>query len=214
MLDKFTWYKQSSLLWRGNLTVYIDPWEIPEGEPKADLVFITHAHFDHFSEPDLARVTKEGTVTVAPHDIAAQLRKGDVRAVKPGEAIEAAGFQVDAVPAYNARPERKDFHPRDNNWVGYIIDLGGTRTYLAGDTDHVPEMGQVKADVAFVPVGGTYTMDVREAAGAVKEIRPKVAVPYHFGFVVGSRSEGEKFVKAIAPVEGRVLEPRHPFEQA
>jgi L-ascorbate metabolism protein UlaG (beta-lactamase superfamily) len=214
MLDAFTWYKQAALRWQGPLTVHIDPWGVPDGEPKADLVLITHAHFDHFSQEDLDRVTKKGTIIVAPTDVASQcLSEGDIRGIKPGETIEAAGLSISAVPAYNTKPERKDFHPRENNWVGFVVELGGTRTYLAGDTDHIPEMGDIQADLAFVPIGGTYTMDVEEAVGAVKQISPKIAVPYHFGFVVGSKTDGESFVKAIAPIEGRVLDPVNPFEQ-
>jgi len=214
MLDAFTWYKQSALRWAGPLTVHIDPWGVPEGEPKADPVLITHAHFDHFSQEDLDRVMTPKTIVVAPHDIAAQLASGDVRGVKPGETIEAAGLDVQTVAAYNSKPERQDFHPRDNNWVGYVVDLGGTRSYFAGDTDHIAEMSDIRTDVAFVPIGGTYTMDPQEAAGAVKEIAPKVAVPYHFGFVVGSPSFGDEFVKAIAPIKGQILKPVNPFEQA
>lgn len=213
MLDPFTWYKQAAIRWSGPLTVHIDPWGVPDGEPQADLVLITHAHFDHFSAEDLARVTKDGTVIVAPEDVAGQIASGDIRGVKPGQTIEAKGLEVSTVPAYNERPERLDMHPRENNWVGFIVDFGGTRTYLAGDTDHIAEMGDIKADLAFVPIGGTYTMDAQEAAGAIKDISPKLAVPYHFGFVVGSRTLGDDFVKAIAPIEGRVMEPVNPFEQ-
>lgn len=214
MLEAFTWYKQAAVRWDGDLVVHIDPWGVPDGEPKADLILVTHAHFDHYSQEDMDRVTKDGTIIVAPEDVATEcLTTGDVRGVKPGQTIEAAGLQISAVPAYNHHPDRKDFHPRENNWVGYVLDLGGTRTYLAGDTDHIPEMADIRADVAFVPIGGTYTMDVSEAAGAIKEIAPRIAVPYHFGFVVGSRSDGDDFVKAIAPIEGRVLKPVNPFEQ-
>jgi len=214
MLEAFTWYRQSALKWEGRgLTVHIDPWGTPEDETPADLLLITHAHFDHFQPEEIARLSKESTVIVAPHDIAAQLTSGDVRAIKPGGSLEAAGLEVHAVPAYNARPERLEMHPRDNNWVGYVLELGGSMTYLAGDTDHIPEMADIKTDVAFVPVGGTYTMDAVEAAGAIKDIAPKLAVPYHFGFVVGSRSAGDEFLKAIAPIDGKVLDPVNPFEQ-
>src|SRR5436309_4995850 len=205
MLNAFTWYKQSALKWKGqNLTVHIDPWGVPDGEEKADLLLITHAHFDHFSQEDIDRVTKEGTIIVAPHDVARDCLAptGDIRAIKPGDTIEAAGLSVSAVPAYNERPERLQMHPRENNWVGFVVELGGTRCYFAGDTDHIAEMSEIKTDVAFLPAGGTYTMDVQEAAGATKDIKPKVAVPYHFGFVVGSRSVGAEFVEAIAPIEG------------
>src|SRR5438552_10073956 len=200
MLDAFTWYRQSALKWKGRgLTVHIDPWGTPEGDDPADLLLITHAHFDHFQPDEIARLSKTGTVLVAPHDIASQL-SGDVRAIRPGETIEGAGLEIHAVPAYNARPERLEMHPRDNNWVGFVLDLGGTRTYLAGDTDHIPEMADIRTDLAFVPVGGTYTMDVAEATGAIQAIDPKTGVPYHFGLVVLSRSHCRPFVKAIGPI--------------
>ncbi len=215
MLDAFTWYKQAAVKWKGGgITVHIDPWGIPDGEEKADLVLITHAHFDHYSPDDFSKVIKDGSIIVAPEDVASGIMSGEVRGIKPGQTIEAAGLHVSAVPAYNIVKERLELHPRDNNWVGFILDLGGTRTYLAGDTDHVPEMAEIKADLAFVPIGGTYTMDVPEAAGAIKEITPKLAVPYHFGFVVGSPALGDDFVRAIAPIEGVVMKPVNPFEMS
>ena len=137
----------------------------------------------------------------------------EARQMLRGETLEAAGLSVEAVPAYNVRPERLEMHPRENDWVGFVIDLGGTRCYFAGDTDHIPEMSDIRSDVAFIPVGGTYTMDVQEAVGATKDLKPKIAVPYHFGFLVGSRSTGADFVEAIAPIEGRVMEPVNPYEQ-
>ena len=214
MLDAFTWYKQAALKWKGDgITVHIDPWGIPDGEEKADLVLITHAHFDHYNPDDFAKVIKDGSIVVAPEDVAREcLPSGDVRAISPGQTIEAAGLQINAVPAYNIAKERLEMHPRENNWVGFVVKLGDTTYYFAGDTDHVPEMAEIGTDVAFVPIGGTYTMDVTEAVGAVKEIAPKVAVPYHFGFVVGTRSDGDEFVRGIAPVEGKVLTPVNPFE--
>ena len=214
MLDAFTWYKQAALKWKGNgITVHIDPWGIPDDEEKADLVLITHAHFDHYNPDDFAKVIKDGSIIVAPEDVARDcLQSGDVRAIKPGQTLEAAGLQIHAVPAYNVAKERLEMHPRENNWVGFVIDLGGTTYYFAGDTDHIPEMKDIGTDVAFVPVGGTYTMDVPEAAGSIKDINPELAVPYHFGFVVGTQSDGEDFVRAIAPVEGRVMKPVNPFE--
>ncbi len=215
MLDAFTWYKQAALKWQGkDLTVHVDPWGVPDGEAKADLLLITHAHMDHFSQEDIDRVSTDKTIVLAPHDVATECSvTGDIRGIKPGETIEAAGLSISAVPAYNLRPERLEMHPRDNNWVGFLVELAGNRYYFAGDTDHIPEMSDIRTDVAFVPAGGTYTMDVQEAVGAVKDINPKIAVPYHFGFIVGSRSVGADFVEAIAPIEGRVLDPVNPFEQ-
>jgi L-ascorbate metabolism protein UlaG (beta-lactamase superfamily) len=213
MLDRFTWYRQSAYLWKGDgINVYIDPWGVT-GDPPADVVFITHAHGDHYDPDDLAKVVREGsTKLVAPHDIAAEL-SGDVTAVAPGDSGEAAGIRFQAVPAYNVVEERLEMHPRSNNWVGYILDLGDFSYYHAGDTDHVPELDSVKADVAFIPIGGTYTMDVPEAAELVKAQSPKLAVPMHYGFVVGTPADAERFKREASPVEVQTLDPTNPFEK-
>ena len=227
-LDRFTWYKQSAYRWKGDrLVVYIDPWGLTGDLPQADLVLITHYHFDHFSpagefrdpnksfapkgDGDLAKIVRAKTVIVAPHDVAAEL-SGNVRAVRPGDRIEAAGLKIEAVPAYNTVEERLGAHPQRNAWVGYVLELGGTTYYHAGDTDHLPELDRVKADVAFVPIGGTYTMDASEAAGLVKALRPKLAVPMHYGFVVGGPSEGDRFRREAQPVEVKLMTPTNTFE--
>ena len=212
MLDKFAWFKQSGFLWRGEgLTVYIDPWAVTTRDP-ADVIFITHAHFDHFSKDDIEKVRHSGTKIVAPKDVAKEL-SGEVTAVKPGDSFEVGGIKGQAVPAYNTHEERLQAHPKSNQWVGYILDLGGHHYYHAGDTDHVPELNSVKADVAFVPIGGTYTCEVSEAAGLVKAIRPQVAVPMHYGFVVGVPSDAERFAKEASPIKVQILKPVHPFEK-
>ena len=228
LLAGATWYRQSAYQWRvGGLTVYIDPWGLTGDLPPADLVLITHYHFDHFSKVgafkdpdrsfapegggDLAKIAGPKTLYVAPPDIAAEL-SGNVKRIKPGDRIEAAGLKIEAVPAYNVAEERLGAHPKENNWVGYVIDLGGRSIYHAGDTDHIPDLERVKSDVTFVPVGGTYTMDPAEAAGLVKKQRPKLAVPMHYGFVVGEPSFGDRFKKEAAPVDVRVLTPTNKFE--
>lgn len=213
MLGKFTWYKQSSYKWQGDgKTVYIDPWDIPEGDAPADVVFITHAHFDHFSKSDIEKVQRSGTVIVAPRDVAQEL-SGSVIAVDPGDKGEAGGVSYEAVPAYNVVEGRLDFHPKANNWVGYLLDLEGHTYYHAGDTDHLPELEQLSCHVAFVPIGGTYCMDATEAAGLVKVVEPKIAVPMHYGFVegVGKAEDGQRFKELASPVEVQLLEPYHPF---
>ena len=213
MLERFTWFKQSAYRWScEGIAVYIDPWSVT-GDVPADVIFITHAHFDHFQPEVIARISKATTKVVAPHDVANEL-SGDVIAVSPGDLVEVAGVKAQAVPAYNVAQERLQMHPKANGWVGYVLGLGGTTCYHAGDTDHVPELSQVSADLAFLPIGGTYTMDASEAAGLARSISPQVAVPMHYGFVVGSPSEAERFRREAAPVVVETLTPENPFERA
>jgi L-ascorbate metabolism protein UlaG (beta-lactamase superfamily) len=212
MLERFTWYRQSAYLWKGDgLNVYIDPWGVT-GDPPADVIFITHAHFDHYNPDDFEKVRRGGTKVVAPRDIALEL-SGDVTAVAPGDSIDVEGIKGRAVPAYNVVEDRLENHPRANNWVGYILDLGGTTYFHAGDTDHTSELDEVKADVAFLPIGGTYTMTAAEAGELAKVISPQAAVPMHYGFVVGTPADAETFRREAAPVEVHLFDPQNPFEK-
>ena len=214
MLERFTWYKQSAYLWRGDpMNVYIDPWGVTDDVP-ADVVFITHAHEDHFNEEDLKKVVRRETIVVAPRNVAQEL-SGNVQPVAPGDSLEVAGIKVQAVPAYNVVESRLEHHPKANNWVGYILTLGDSTYYHAGDTDHAAELDDVKADVAFVPIGGTYTMDVPEAAALIKVIQPQLAVPMHYGGYfpgVGKEADGEAFRRAADPVKVEILKPENPFQ--
>ena len=214
MLDRFTWFRQAAMRYAGDgITIYIDPWGTAPDDPKADLILITHAHFDHLQPHEIERLSQDGTKLVAPKDVAAEL-SGDVTAVAPGESHEVAGVRFETVPAYNTAEERLDMHPKSNDWVGYVLELDGKRYYHAGDTDALPELASLTTDVAMVPIGGTYTMDYREAAGLVKAMEPQVAVPMHFGYVVCSPSHADLFRKAADPVAVEVLDPTNPFEQA
>ena len=140
MLERFTWYRQAAFRWSdGEMTVYIDPWGTPEDADPADLILITHAHFDHFQPDEIARLSRPGTRLVAPHDVAAEL-SGDVTPVAPDETHDVGGVKLATVPAYNTNEERLDKHPRSCNWVGYVLELGGHSYYHAGDTDHAPEL--------------------------------------------------------------------------
>ncbi|TMD40951.1 MAG: MBL fold metallo-hydrolase [Chloroflexi bacterium] len=213
MLEKFTWYKQSAYKWKGDgVTMYIDPWGLKANEEPADIIFITHAHADHFEPEDIEKVRKSSTQFVAPKDVAEKL-KGNVKAIKPGDSGDAAGIKYQAVPAYNTAPHRLQAHPKSNNWVGYILNLDGQRYWFSGDTDPNPDIEQVKTDVALVCIGGDpYVMNASEAAGLVKKIRPQLAVPNHYGFVVGVQSDGEKFAKEAAPVKVQIMKPVNAFE--
>lgn len=213
MLEGVTWFRQSAIRFSdGDRRVYIDPWGTDDEAPPADLILITHAHADHLQPEEIARLSAGGAKIVAPHDVAAEL-SGDVVPVAPGESHEIVGVRFTTVPAYNTAEERLEMHPKGNRWVGYVLELPGGTYYHAGDTDHVPELDAVKADVAFLPIGGTYTMDAAEAAGLARSIDPQVAVPMHFGFVVGSPSDGERFRELAAPVPVQILTPTNAFER-
>lgn len=212
MLERFTWFRQAAFRYADQeRTIYIDPWGTDEGAPPADLILITHAHEDHLQPNEIARLSAGGAKIVAPHDVAAGL-SGDITAVAPGESHEVAGVKFRTVPAYNVVEERLQMHPRANRWVGYVLELPGGTYFHAGDTDHTPELEEVKTDVAFLPIGGTYTMDAAEAAGLAKAIAPWIAVPMHYGFVVGSPTDGERFRELAAPIAVEILTPTNPFE--
>ena len=176
----------------GATQIYIDPWKIPSNLPKADVIFITHAHYDHFSKEDIAKIAKEGTAYFAPKDVAYQI-KGTVIAVTPGQTYNLGDLKIKTTPAYNIG---KQFHPRQNNWVGYVIALStGQRIYHSGDSDFIPEMKIVVTDFALLPIGGTYTMTAKEAAEAANAFKPQVVIPIHWGDIFGTRSDAEDFKK-------------------
>ena len=181
----------------GTTIIRADPFKIA-GEPHdAGIILITHDHYDHFSPEDIQKVRRPDTVFAAPESMKSKLESiGISNAVllSPGEKTEIAGIPVEAVPAYNTL---KPFHPRSNGWLGYIITVNGKRIYAAGDTDAVKEVRAVECDIALVPVGGTFTMNHKEAAKLINEIRPGIAVPIHYGSIVGDRSDGEKFRKLV-----------------
>jgi len=198
---------QSTLLITNGKVIWIDPFRVTTADPKADVLFITHAHGDHCSPGDIEKVITPTTVVVGPPDCIARAPVDDARkvAVAPGDQRTIEGVSFEVVPAYNIG---KPFHPRANNWVGYILTVGGRRLYHAGDTDRIPEMKDMKTDVALLPIGGTYTMTAEEAAAAVNEdIRPKVAVPIHYGAVVGSEDDARRFQELCSGVEVEIIQP-------
>jgi L-ascorbate metabolism protein UlaG (beta-lactamase superfamily) len=196
-VDHIHWIGHASFrLEDGKTQIYIDPWKLPAGAPKASVVLITHGHSDHFSPEDIARIEQPGTVFVAPADVAAKLTGKRVVTAQPGQRYEAGGVAVEAVPAYNTA---KPFHPRANHWLGYVVTLStGMRVYHTGDTDVTPEMKALTVDMALMPCGGTYTMTAAEVAEAANVFKPKVLIPMHWGDIVGSQADAEAVKKAFA----------------
>jgi L-ascorbate metabolism protein UlaG (beta-lactamase superfamily) len=189
--------------------IYIDPWKLKEPIGDATLVLVSHSHYDHYSAEDIAKVSGADTNLTASADVVAKERAGE--ALLPGLTVELEGIRVIGVPAYNPA---KQYHPKANNWVGFIIEVGAKRIYYAGDTDLTEEMKALKnIDVALLPVGGTYTMSSTEAVEATSYIQPKLAIPYHWGDIVGGRSDAEQFgeqvkcnVKILSPDQTLTIE--------
>lgn len=189
----------SSIRFSKGEIIYFDPFKIKKNYNDADMIFITHDHYDHYSEEDIEKVMKDDTIIVVPEDLKTKLlKKGwkeeNIITVRPNESYIVKNIKFQTIPAYNIN---KQFHPKENNWVGYILELEGVIYYIAGDTDITEESLKVKCDAAFVPVGGNFTMDYKEAAKLINEIKPKVAVPTHYGSIVGSKKDGTKFAKLV-----------------
>ena len=187
----------SSIRIAGNKIIYFDPFKIAEERHDADVIFITHDHYDHFSTEDIDKVYKENTVLVIPESMSnnKNLSKYKIKLiVNPGIRNTLDELSIIAIPAYNIG---KQFHPKENNWVGYVVTMGETTYYVAGDTDITEEAKNVECDVAFLPCGGHYTMDYVEAASLANTIMPKIAVPTHYGSIVGDKENGQRFVELL-----------------
>ena len=181
--------------------VYLDPLEIGDAPHDADFVLITHDHHDHFSPSDIRKVAGADTVLVVPQKMAKQAQElrdivGSIVTVRPGEALTVKDLALETVPAYN---NIKPFHPQSAGWVGYILIIDGIRIYAAGDTDATKDNRSVRCDIAMVPIGGTYTMNAKAAAGLINEIRPGVVIPIHYGSIVGSPADAETCAGLIDP---------------
>ena len=189
-------------IYQEDKVVYIDPWQITNEANDATLVLVSHSHYDHFSPEDIEKVSHSDTELIAPADVIAKQKNGVV--IIPGQNIEINDIKVQGVPAYNPQ---KQFHPKQNKWLGFIIQIDSKKIYYAGDSDLIEEMKTLgEIDVALVPVGGTYTMNAEEAADAIEQIKPKLAVPYHWGEIVGSNKDAEQFAK-ITDCDVNILTP-------
>lgn len=204
MLEKIHWLGHDCFRVDADKVVYFDPFQLGAGMKKADVVFVSHEHSDHCSPADVAAVTKQGTVVVTTASCAKKL-KGEVTVVKPGDKLTVQGMDVEVVPAYNLDPARLKYHPRSAGGVGFVVTFGKTMVYHAGDTDFIPEMKSVKADIAMLPVSGTYVMTAEEAAKAAQAMKPEITIPMHYGTIVGDSRDAERLKKLAAPLRVEIL---------
>ncbi|MEE8398366.1 MAG: MBL fold metallo-hydrolase [Desulfobacterales bacterium] len=195
-VKKITWLGHDGFRIEGSKTIYIDPFQIASG-PEADVILITHEHFDHCSPDDVAKIQKTDTIILTEKDSVEKL-SGDVRVMQKGESVTLDGVTIEAVAAYNTD---KDFHPEANGWLGFIVEMDGVRLYHAGDTDVISEMATFKVDIALLPVSGTYVMTADQAVTAALDINPKLAIPMHYGAIVGEAGDADTFKAAL---EGKV----------
>ena len=198
-LEKFTWYGQAALKIENNgQTIIIDPYKIPS-EEQADIVLITHSHGDHLSPEDISMVATESTKFVCPENCREILEAEgykNITTVKPGDEITIEGLHIQAVPMYNV--VKTKFHPKENNWTGYILDIGGVKVYHTGDIERMPELKSVQCDIVLLPLGQTYTMNsVEEAAEAALDTGAKLAIPIHFGLYEGTMDDALRFKELL-----------------
>ena len=202
MTENIEVFTQNSIRIKGREgVIYIDPFQMRKDPHDADYILITHDHYDHFSQEDIDKVAKAESVLIVPEKMEGKAQEvrdsvGKIVTVKPGTCHNVDGLEFETIPAYNSL---KPFHPKSAEWVGYIIHSDGQRIYIAGDTDATKEAKTVKCDIALVPIGGTYTMDAKKAAELINAIRPSVAIPTHYGSIVGRKEDADVFAENVKP---------------
>ena len=199
MLENILVLTHSSIKIKNSKTIYFDPFKIDKNYNDADYIFITHSHYDHYSEEDIKKVRKKETKIIITSDLKERVKElgfenSNIIIVTPNEKYIIDTLKIETIPAYN---NKKQFHPKSNNWVGYIIEINDEKYYIAGDTDITEENKKIKCDVALLPIGGTFTMNYEEAAELANIIKPKVVIPIHYGSIVGNKCDAEKFTKLI-----------------
>lgn len=208
---KIKWLGHDSFIISNDIKIITDPYKITSQE-KADLILISHNHFDHLSVEDLKNISTNNTTIVAAKECFDMLKGFAFKekiGISPGEETSVLGIKIKAIRAYNVdkiNPEtKKPFHPKDDNKIGFLINMDGIIIYHTGDSDLIPEMSDLKPDIALVPVSGTYVMTASEAAKAVERIKPKIVIPMHFGTIVGSQKDAQDFKQLIKSCEVQIL---------
>ena len=201
-MEKLKWYGHASFKISGEKVIYIDPWKIQD-EEKADIILISHSHYDHFSLKDIKKITTRETEILMTPDCQSKLRDvpGRVTLIYPEKKYNVKNILIETTPSYNIN---KKFHPKENDWVGFIISNNMKRIFYTGDTDNISEIKNIKADIALIPISGTYVMDYKEAADLVNTMKPKIAIPYHYGDIVGTEQDALKF-KKLAKIQVEIL---------
>ncbi len=206
-LKHITVNTQSSIRIEGTDILYFDPFKVEKADHDADIIFITHEHYDHFEPESIAKLKKENTLLVAPESMKKKalsesgLSSEQCIFCKPGETQEQQGITFEAVPAYN---KLKPFHPKGKNWQGYIVTMDDVRYYVSGDTDVNADIRKVQCDVALIPIGGFYTMDKKQAAEYIAEIKPRAVIPTHYGSIVGNETDGVEFKEYLEAMDKEI----------
>lgn len=189
--ERLTWFGQSAFRLRAEgLTIFFDPWRVPAAAGPADIILITHPHGDHYDRKAIDGLRKDSTAIVLPRSCA---EAGQVAAAA-GETVRVGKVSITGVAAYNLT---RRFHPRSGNWLGYVVEVDGVRLYHAGDTDPVPEMKDLRPDIALVPIGGIVGMNWREGAQAVALLGATLSIPMHYSMMLGGRKAGARFTGLI-----------------
>ncbi len=193
-----TWLGHAGIMLEGSKRIYIDPYNIHSKDKQAaDILLITHSHYDHLSIPDIEQIITPKTAVVCPPDCQSKLAKfkiGSLHVLSPNDVITVEGIRISGVAAYN---KHKQFHPSKNEWLGYVVTLDDVRIYHSGDSDHTPEMDEVQCDVALLPISGTYVMTADEAAAAANAIKPQVSIPIHWGDFIGTKEDAATFKRHV-----------------
>ena len=202
MKPSINWFGHDAFCIAGSKKIYIDPFQLKQKDT-ADIILITHTHYDHLSPDDIAKITGKQSSIIGPADAGDKVNH--IQVMHPGDVITLDGVTIEAVPAYNIG---KKFHPKSNNWLGYIITIDTMRIYHAGDTDHIPEMKTLKnIDIALLPVSGTYVMTAHEAVQAALDIHPGLAIPMHYGSIIGTTHDAESFKRdLIGNIDVKILQ--------